>query len=478
MIYLLIFAGDLVLLFFLGKEFRMIAEPALAAVSIFLCLWCLLQDRDGSPPLIDSGIFCALATLVYTVYPLINFWAGDLSFGILSDNRLMSMELSPAEVGHFHWRHVLYLLCFSVVYFVARGRAPIGTGDVEMPDRQTVRFLVILFIVLSGYFIVLQALTGASLEYSYSELESVVAIRAQLPLVIMQVSPKLFGTLFIVKLALLYVVIMRCESGRWKLILCVWIFFELIHAILLKGARTQIVLFIFASILFYHRIVKPLNLRIVFLGGVIFLLSFVLFGFFRSQQDLEQMMTVLDRSDSDIFTTALTISNEFQSLLGTAYDVMLLKQSGTEFPWYLYLNDFITILPPQQIMPFEKIGANEWYLRTIGLSGTGIGLMWGVISQSLAGFDWLELGVRGGVLGYTLALLHRWYVRKSSGFLATLLYIFLCLKVYYTFRDTTFSLLQFLVWEVIPFYFLVKFGPGLIPRIRFDATTFERADQK
>ena len=133
-------------------------------------------------------------------------------------------------------------------------------------------------------------------------------------------------------------------------------------------------------------------------------------------------------------------------------------------PWYLYINDLITILPPRQFMPFEKVAASEWYLREIGLSGTGLGLMWGVISQSIVGLDWLELGLRGAILGYILARLHCWYLKHQSGFLETLLYIFFCLKVYYTFRDTTFSLLANLVWEVIPFYILLRIGVAILSR--------------
>jgi len=460
--YLIILVSDIVILALMGEEVRLIAAPALAAVSIVVGLWCLLRNRDGVSPFLDAGFFCALATLVYTVYPLISFWIGDLSFGIFSDARLIGMNLSAAEVGAFHWRHVLYLFCFSTVYCGVRGRTPIGVGDVEIPDRQVVRFLLILFIVFYCYFFVLEALTGASFDAGYSELGSVYETRSRLPLLVAQISGKLFSLLFVVKLALLYVVVTRCDSRRWKVILCIWVLLEIVHTVLVKGARTSLVLFIFATALFYHRIIKRLNMTVVFSCGVLILAFFVLFGIFRGAQNLEDMVYTLD-FDDNAFSNALKSSNEFESLLGTAYDVLLMKQAGTEFPWYLHLNDFMTILPPQQIVPFEKVVASEWYLRTLGLSGTGEGIMWGVISQSIIGFDWFELAARGAVLGFILALLYRWYARNSRGFLANLFYVFLCLRVYYTFRDTTFSPLAELLWVVLPFLILFKYGPGLMP---------------
>ncbi len=98
------------------------------------------------------------------------------------------------------------------------------------------------------------------------------------------------------------------------------------------------------------------------------------------------------------------------------------------------------------------------------MSGTGWGGMWGVISQSIVGLDWIELALRGALLGYILARFHRWYLKHQSEFLGTLFYMFLCLKVYYTFRDTTFSLLANFVWEVIPFYIFLGIGVAILAR--------------
>ena len=190
------------------------------------------------------------------------------------------------------------------------------------------------------------------------------------------------------------------------------------------------------------------------------LLLFIFLGLYRSYIDFVSMQLDLSQTYGGI----LSGSNEFQSLLGTAYDVFQRKTEGAYLPWYLYLNDFITILPPQQLMPFEKVGASEWYLREIGISGIGQGYMWGVISQSIVGLDWLELFFRGALLGYILARFHRWYLKHQSGFLETLLYTFFCIKVYYTFRDTTLYPLSDLVWVIIPSYILLRIGEANLPR--------------
>ncbi|MDD4869353.1 MAG: hypothetical protein PHR77_02240 [Kiritimatiellae bacterium] len=436
-----------------------VAAPGLACVIMVLWLWMTLWDRDQRIPFFDVGIFCALATLVYSVYPLFNYWVDGLQFGPLSDERLQSYNISPAELGFFHLRHVLYLFSFIVVYSVFRGRGAVETGHVGTPSHSAQWIIVLFFLSLTGYFFLLQLMTGANYNTSYESEVYVnnVAAFEDLPVLLLQISSKLAGILFLSKLALLFIVVSRCRQRKWLIVLLLWVTAEIVQAIYIKGGRTGLVLFLMATGLLYHRMIKPLTMKTLMALGTILLTGFIFMGLFRVYFDFAEMRFDLSRANAGIFSG----NNEFQALLGTAYDVLQMKESGAKLPWYLYINDIITILPPQQIMPFEKVSASEWYLREIGMSGIGQGLMWGVITQSIVGLDWLELALRGALLGYILARFHRWYMKRQDGFLETLLYMFICLKVYYTFRDTTLSLLSNLVWEVIPFYILLRMGTAI-----------------
>ena len=456
-----ILLGAFALAFMTADELY-VAAPGLACVVLVLWLWMTLWDRDHKIPFFDVGIFCALATLVYTVYPLMNYWVDGLQFGFLSDFRLQSYRISPAELGFFHLRHVLYLFSFVVFYSVFRGRGTIVVVNVSTPSQSTRHVIVLFFLLLTGYFFLLQLTTGVDFNTSY-EPEAFVNYMAALgglPLVLLQISVKLGGILFVFKLGVLFIVVSRNRQKKWRIILLVWIAAEFIQVFMIKGARTDLLLFLMAVALLYHRMIKPLTTKFLITLGAMVLAAFIFLGVYRSYFDVADMQADLSRTNAGIFSTG----NEFQTLLGTAYDVHRRKEAGAYLPWYLYINDFITILPPQQLLTFEKVRASEWYLREIGLSGTGLGLMWGVISQSIVGLDWLELALRGAILGYILARLHRWYLKYQSGFLETLLYMFFCLKVYCTFRDTTFSLLANLVWEVIPFYILLRIGVAILSR--------------
>jgi hypothetical protein len=457
---LLAVLASILVLAFMSADARYVAVPGFACVVMVLWLWVTLWDRDQKIPFFDVGIFCALATLFYTVYPLVNYWVDGLQFGLLSDGRLLSYNISPAELGYFHLRHVLYLFSFVVIYSMFRGRGDIETGNVNTPRRSNRQVIVLFFLFLTGYFIFLQLTTGVNYSTSYESeaFEKNVAAFASIPLLLLQISSKLWGILFLFKLAALFIVVSRCRQKKWLIILLLWVAAEIIQVLTLQGARTGLVLFLMATALLYHRMIKPLSVKFLITSGSSLFVFFIFLGLYRAYIDFASLQTNLSQVDAGIFSG----NNEFQALLGTAYDVLQRKIEGADLPWYLYINDFITILPPQQLLPFEKVGASEWYLREIGMSGTGQGFMWGVISQSIVGLDWIELVLRGGILGFLLAKLHRWYVRNQSGFIATLLYVYLCLRVYYTFRDTTFSLLPYFVWEVISFYMLLRMGSAFL----------------
>ena len=459
---------SILMLVFMTEDEIYVAAPGLVCVVMIIWLWMTLWDRDGQIPFFDVGVFCALATLVYTVYPLINYWADGLHFGRFSDNRLQQFNILPEELGFFHWRHVLYLsfLIFSYSFF--RGKGTIEIGNVPIPNRSTRQIIIIFFLLLMGFLFALQLISGVNFLGSSYESEAFTKnfdAASNLPLIFLQIANKLGGIAFIFKLALVFIVVSQYKKGKFRMILIAWIVAEITYTIWLKGGRTGLILFLVSIALFYHRMVNPLPMKFLFVSGLSVFAFFNFLGLYRAYINVGDLQWSLEQIEGGF----LAGGNEFQALLGTAYDVWRMKEAGVDLPWYLYINDIVNILPPQQIMPFEKIAASEWYLRQIGMSGTGQGFMWGVMSQSIIGLDWLELAFRGAILGYILAKFHRWYLKNQSGFLATLFYVFFCLKIYYTFRDTTFSILTNVVWEIIPFYLLLRIGTAILSRkVRYD----------
>jgi hypothetical protein len=439
-----------------------IAIPGFACIIMFLCFLTLLWRRDKQMPFFDIGMFCAFAILVYTVYPLMNYWAGGMQFGIFSDARLFRYDVKPFELGLFHLRHVLYFFFFIVFYLLFRRKGALVTGNIIFPRQSTMHLIAISLLFLTAYFFVLRWETGIVYNPSYTSGEYFKNFQrlSDLPIILVQISGKLQGIFFISKLALLLMLITVCRQRKWFLILMTWLIIEIIYTVHVKGSRANMLLFIITAFLFYHRIIKPFNAKFLVITSAAVFVFFILIGLARDFRNVDNFNSVFSHKNMNV----LAANNEFQSMLGTEYDVYQRKLKGAVLPWYLYMNDFISIFPPRQIIPFEKVSASEWYLREIGLSGTGQGFMWGVISQSIVGLDWIELILRGALLGYVLAKIHNWYLGHQTGFLETLFYVFLCINIYNTFRDTTFAFLVNIVWQIIPFYILLCIGRILVPK--------------
>lgn len=458
----------LAVLLFTNADARYVAMPLFACVFVMAWVTYALWQKDGGLPLFDIGFICALATFVYSVMPLINFWAGGLRYGTLSDSRLLSYNLTPEDVGNFHWRHVTYLAALAFSYVLFRKRRLIEVGNVANPPNSEKNALVFMFAVFTVYFLLLQLYAGFGMSVSYNSdqfSESYTSFMS-MPLIVRQITSKLAGIFFIVKLAILFWLIQQCRVKLWRNVLLIWIAYEIGYAFMLKGARTGMMLFLLGCALMYHRLVSPIRLRSLVPTGLAVLALFTFMGIYRGLDSVGDANSLISESQGGFLSTG----GEFQALLGTAYDVyQRVTFEGVNVPWQIYFNDIITVLPPQQIMPFEKISGAEWYLQLLGISGQGVGFMWGVITQCVVGLDWIELALRGCLLGFILAKIHKWYIDRKEDFHANIIYIYLCLRIYYTFRDTTGALLAITVWELLPFLLFLWILSGVLDVKRADA---------
>jgi hypothetical protein len=435
---------------FLGEEQLYVAGPVLACVIIMSWMFYALIKKDCGVPILDIGFICGVVTFFYTVMPLVNYWVNGLQF---EDYRLSNAIAE--EIGRLHWRHVVYLASFALSYVLFRSTVRIQTGGVEPPTRSVKYAIVTLCMALWLYKITLELITGYSFDISYSQdnLMERSQLVASMPLLLTQISVKLHSALVVAKFAVLFLVVQKSRvNSTWRIVLVMWLALELISCFLLKGARSQMVFLVMGAALMYHRLVAPLKLRYAIPGGLLLLLLVTFMGVYRAHFDVDSAISAIDSQGG-----VLGIGGEFQSILGTTWDVyQRIVVGNSPVPWYIQLNDFVSILPPQQFFAIEKTSASQWYMTLIGAPDTGQGFMWGVITQCLVGLDWPEVILRGTILGFVLAKIHEWYARRQDYIIPNIVYIYLCVRVYYTFRDTTGALLTILIWEILVFYVLYR----------------------
>ena len=143
----------------------------------------------------------------------------------------------------------------------------------------------------------------------------------------------------------------------------------------------------------------------------------------------------------------------------TSYDLKIRLQEfsiNETVPFSVTNFDYIALIP-SQFLPFEKIDGPSWYIKLIGLQGTGYGAGFGVISQSIVGFGKVELIIRGILIGFIFSSLHRFVTRKKISIWRLVIYTYFAIQSYHIMRNGTGYLLYFFVYFILPCFFVLKF---------------------
>jgi hypothetical protein len=420
--------------------------PLGAAVLCWLYLVYAIRRKTKTVPLLDVGLIFTSIVVLYALVPLV----GTLVLGdettLITDNRMLLYRPSSEEIGAFMWRYIAILAGFVITYPKIRKSDLRITFDHEAVHQYWGGVFAIVA-VLTIYFFVLTLTTGVLSARSYNEAFSGdYAEYTSLPLFVQQITGRLAGILFAAKLALVMIVVGQFRTPAWRYGGFVWLLYEFLSPFVELGSRSNSLFVIFAFIVCFHTMVRPVSFGIVALAATTLLGGFFIQGVLRSGSYVGEF---------GILEATLSM-NEFQSLFGTAYDIYMRLEAGDlQIPWQVYLGDYLRPIP-QQLLPFEKVDQSEWYLELIGYKGEGVGFMFGIISEGLIGFGIWELAFRGVVLGLALALIHNMVCRRGDSFMWVCFYLWLCTRIYLSFRGSTFFWLSSFVLEFLPFALAVR----------------------
>jgi hypothetical protein len=288
-----------------------------------------------------------------------------------------------------------------------------------------------------------------SSQHSEDSVAAKVASFSNAPYFIVQISSKINGILSITKISIIILLTLNFKKNKkWVFI---FLLIDIISMLLILGSRTGLLNLLIIFFLIYQQFINKIGAIRLFIYFFFMFVFFSFLGFFRSATSVS-----LNQIDlNSVITLGLTVNNEFQVLFSTGFDIFRLVNSGINFPVILYFNDIITLFPPSQLLPFQKIDASSWSLEYKGYAGSGTGYMWGVISQSLIGFGYFELIIRALFLAILGKYLHNKIRNDEINFYSILFYSFICLKAYNTFRDTTLGIIPYVIYEFIPFLLII-----------------------
>src|SRR5262245_37649813 len=418
---------------------RRLALPLLAVANITALYVAVLWGRDRELPVFEVGSLWVAATALYSTMPFVNFIADGLQGGPASDARIAQYPVDVDTLVAFAWRYVAYLASFVAVYLPVRARHSAAGVRLDPVPRSTLAALLILLWLQWAFEQLLFLVYDLNVNVTYTDLP--VSIQpAEIPYVLWEVTSIVLASTFVVRQALLLVLIRQWRDLRWRLVLVAWLGVEVVGVAVQMGSRGTAVRLLLTFVVLYHRFVRPLRPLTLAAGGCVLLAAFLAQGILRFRPPLDDGLDV---------RMLLTSGNEFQAIFATAYDLFQRRAAGTlDVPWQIYVSDLYLVIP-SQLLPFYKWDPAEWYLEVIGARGAGVGFMFGVMAQAVLGFDWTELVARGALLGLLGAVLHRWYVRRARRFWPTIFYAFVGIWSYYTSRATSFFLVHFVVYQFV-----------------------------
>ena len=401
-------------------------------------LWRLTLD-ELKLPLFNIGFILIFITIIYSVYPVFSYWMSDFQWTAISDQRMRSYKVTSSDMASFSLFHLSYIFAMIVGFLtIMKSSRLIFLHKAPLPPSKVSK--KIIFSLFTLYILIL-------IWFKFSSLSGISSAY-----IAQQIAHNLASVKFVIVVALFYVITLRWHKPQWRYLGLVFIFYNLILVLMQESGRTHFILLFIAFLMFYHKNVREFSFKFAFVLFSVLLAAFIMWGYVKTN-------LILSVQGYSLWSG----SNEFTSLFGTAYDLHIRREMGIlpEVPLYVRYIDIVLSIPSQFLSSFKWDGP-QWYLEVIGLRGTGVGMMFGVISQGVIGYGIFELLVRGLITGILLGLLHNWYRKKSHLFWPNVIYVFIAVRSYYTYRAGTGYIFYDIFYQLIPAMALMAFMTKII----------------
>ncbi len=434
--------------------------PAFLGSVISIALFVTLWQRSGRPPLFDLGMCMSLAILLYLAIPVFQFVLSGFQHTVFSARQLYELNPTRTEFTSFSYLYLLYLVPFVIGYLLrVNVKASRNCTLPAAPLKIDIFVLLLIFLALQLFVSGIDSIFGTSQTVSYQAeaLDAQFQNFQSLPGGLQQLYVHTSGMLFIAKIALIAVVFINWSNKSYRYAFAAWLLLVIGGYYFQSGARTEIVLVLFISGLFYTKFVRSIPLTQVLVGGMLILTLFIGMGLLRQGGSIHESLKSLD-AVSEYQGVVFSVANEFQTLFGGAYDLTQMVASGALIDVSFQLNVYeLLMLIPQQLVPFEKIDVAQWYLATSSIGGY---FMLNPVAQGAIGFGVVEIIIRGGLLGCIFAALTNYFYRNGKKFWIVVFYAWMITQCYYSIRSSSFYFLAFVFYRFIPLlivFYLVKF---------------------
>jgi hypothetical protein len=433
-----------------------VVGPLIAIIAAAVIFLLILRRYDGKVDVFELGVLYAGIVFIYSVYPLLSYFAGGLSR--LSNFILFQAQPLPGEVATISWLFFAYFVSFLAAYLLARGRSKFQRLRFPKPDPRLPLALMLLYASVEIFFLFMKLYYNIQKPEDYTDSY---LLYANLPLIVKQLAGHLGGVEL--TLEVLLMAYLTLNYRKYRYIIFGWIMLEgLALSFYGIGARTAMFALLFSLLITYQFKVNRLKVRSAMILGFVGISLFLVLGILRS----------FPLNSQNLSMNPFAYPSEFESVFTNSYDLLHVKKAGLTAALFpsVYVNDFVALVP-QQILPWQKLDPLDWYAQTFypAFAARGGGLAFGAIPEAIVGFGWIDAAWRGAIVGLMLAFVHRSFVQGKKSFWRYCFYIWVCIFCYKCFRSTTFRLLPQFVYEFLTVFVVARAILLILPgRIKQD----------
>jgi hypothetical protein len=386
----------------------------------------------ASTPIHSIGYIYIAVIAAYLFVPTVKFILDGYYWNPRSDTRLAAMMPSQNDQLELLWYFIVYLISFGFAYLLTTSSEPKEAPALTVDNSMTSFFAVTFFVTLFVKYVV-DIQLGVTGEYAQTSN----TIAGQ-PLIVRQ----LYQLLASVKYgaAVFALVLLGINYAKRRFLFYFILLILVLPPILSFGSRHEAVTFAFLAVVIYHLNYRAISGRILLLLAIAALAVAFIVGTIRSFE----LGYAFDFS----------VSNEFEATYGTFYDNLV--NASAIPPEGIYYSDFVALIP-QQFLPFEKVNSGYWYMSEYMAEAFAenieSGYGFGVISEAAIGLGFIELVIKGLIVGFIFGKMANYYNSGRGGVVFYCIYLFCLATCFRSFRASSFELLR-----SVPF----ALGPSIV----------------
>lgn len=413
--------------------------PIFVTIIFYVFYASLLKKVNGEALFCDLGfVYCTLLVM-YTVIPGFVLVYGLTKPGDPIAVMLDTMSITATDLSIHLWRHFLFLFCFSVGYFVFRGKEKFKYLEIKRSMHFSIITLIVTIVICLFFLSVLSAPVETYYD-NYTRYDHLaVPIRK-----IVSVLIRFKGGFYVILISLLFL-----NYKKYKVLILISVLFICVYELLYShGSRINIFIILLQVFFLYNYIVQVISVK------KLISYAFVLLAFFSIVEIIRLLDGNVENTKEVISDEGIKPPGELGALFITSFHLYSERKKGTlpKTEWSMFFYDVIS---PFSFNSDTSLNPMYWYAKNYFPESIVPPFTIGPIAESAIWGGEIDLFFRGLINGAYFAFIVKWFLRRRGKWWGIATYAFLFSYSVITLKYSVFFYLTPVFKDLMPTLVLV-----------------------